>query len=171
MKVLGIIAIFLVFAACQKRNQNNPSQDYDEVKEQLIEMNRKKAAGESDRIKAFVKEKKWPTIECGTGLHYFIYEHGAGDSARTDDIAIIQYRVELLDGTLCYELTGEEVERFRIGQADVESGLHEAMLYMSEGDKVHLVLPSHLAFGVAGDQSKIPQNASLVYDLTLINLE
>lgn len=171
MKLLSILIVVLFFAACQKRNQNNPSQDYDEMREQLIEMNRQKAAGESERIKAFVKSKEWPTIESGTGLHYYIYEHGLGDSAKTDDIAVIQYRVELLDGTLCYELTGDEVERFRIGQADVESGLHEAMLYMREGDKVHLVLPSHLAFGVTGDQSKIPQNASLVYDLTLMNLE
>lgn len=169
MKMLVAIMLMLTLFSCQNHQQNK-APEYQDVREELINYNKKKAEDESNRIKAFVKQKKWPTTVSGTGLHYYIYEHGNGDSAKTHDMAEVRYKVSLLDGTLCYELKEDQSEVFTIGQDDVESGLHEAMLYMREGDKAYLVLPSHLAYGLTGDQSKIPRDASLVYDIELISL-
>ena len=38
------------------------------------------------------------------------------------------------------------------------------------GDKVKVVLPSHLAFGLLGDQKRVPMKSSIIYDLELLNL-
>jgi FKBP-type peptidyl-prolyl cis-trans isomerase len=53
---------------------------------------------------------------------------------------------------------------------NVESGIHEVLLYMSEGDRARVILPSHMAFGYTGDSNKIPQNASLLYDLKILEI-
>jgi peptidylprolyl isomerase len=41
---------------------------------------------------------------------------------------------------------------------------------MHEGDKAKFIFPSHLAFGFTGDSGKIPQNASVIYDIHLLKI-
>ena len=80
---------------------------------------------------------------------------------------MIKYNVTLLDGTECYS-TDDEVEEFIVDKDYVEAGLHEGIQFMSPGDKAILILPSHLAHGLAGDLKKIPFRSSIVYDIELI---
>jgi FKBP-type peptidyl-prolyl cis-trans isomerase FkpA len=54
---------------------------------------------------------------------------------------------------------------------NVESGLHEGILYMNEGSKALLVIPSHLAHGLVGDMNKIPPKSTIVYDIELLELK
>jgi FKBP-type peptidyl-prolyl cis-trans isomerase len=103
-------------------------------------------------------------------MHYWIYEKGTGVQAKLDDYASIVYKVELLDGTLCYEAKKDKPGVFKIGQDAVETGIHEVVLLMRVGDKARVVLPSHLAFGLTGDSSKVPKSSPLVYDIELIAL-
>ena len=51
---------------------------------------------------------------------------------------------------------------FRLGAAQHLKGIEEAVQLVKEGSRVRLVLPSHLAFGMLGDQDKIP-GATPVY--------
>jgi FKBP-type peptidyl-prolyl cis-trans isomerase FkpA len=39
------------------------------------------------------------------------------------------------------------------------------------GDKAILILPSHLAHGLVGDENKIPPKASVIYELELLSLK
>ena len=41
---------------------------------------------------------------------------------------------------------------------------------MKVGDKAKFIIPSHLAFGLLGDENKIPKRATLVYDVELIDV-
>ena len=41
---------------------------------------------------------------------------------------------------------------------------------MIPGDKARLILPAHLAYGMGGDQSKIPPASALFYDVELISV-
>jgi FKBP-type peptidyl-prolyl cis-trans isomerase FkpA len=52
----------------------------------------------------------------------------------------------------------------------VEAGLEEGILLMHKGGKAKFILPSHLAFGLIGDQNKIPGKSTLIYDVNLIDL-
>lgn len=167
-KILVLAA--MLFFGCSRKEQLPPPA-YGDMREELIRMNKDKAEGEAREIDAFIAKKGLSMKETGTGLNYAIYHHGEGDSARNGDVALIRYSVSLLDGTLCYQTGTDEFEKFLIGQDQVESGLHEGVKLLRAGDKAYFVLPSHLAFGLTGDRSKIPGDASLFYDLELLALE
>lgn len=57
-----------------------------------------------------------------------------------------------------------------VGKDNVEAGLHEGIQLMHVGDQMRFILPSHLAHGLTGDQSKIPPLASVVYEVELLEL-
>ncbi len=139
-------------------------------KENLIQANHGLVSIDQERIASYAERRQWNMQTSKTGLWYQIYEHGAGDSARTGLIASINYSVWLLDGTLCYtsDSTGEKT--FLIGQGGVESGLEEGILKMRIGDKARFIMPPHLAHGLLGDGKKIPARSTIVYQVDLINL-
>jgi FKBP-type peptidyl-prolyl cis-trans isomerase len=42
---------------------------------------------------------------------------------------------------------------------------------LAQGGKAKFILPSHLAYGLTGDQDKIPPQSPVVYDIELIEIE
>ena len=50
----------------------------------------------------------------------------------------------------------------------IESGLHEGISYMKEGDRAKIIIPSYLAHGLIGDLDKMPPLATIIYDIRLI---
>lgn len=106
----------------------------------------------------------------GTGVRYKLLRDVPGDAAKPGQVAVIRFTVELLDGTVCYASKPGEAESFRIEHDNVESGLHEAIQHMSSGDSAVIVIPSHRAFGLAGDQDKIPMRSTVIYHLGLVTL-
>ena len=101
-----------------------------------------------------------------SGIRYFVYEPSAkGDSIRTQDKVVLSYKLSLLDGTLCYSSEKDGKRTIIVGQDDIESGVHKALLYLKRGDKAILLLPSHLAHGLMGDMKKIPPQMPIVYDI------
>ena len=162
-----------IFYACEEKPKKN-RMTHGELKaaeEKLIEANKTLTQAESARIDAFCKRKKWPVNKTGTGLRYYVYEDGEGDLIQKDNIVTLEFGISLLDGTLCYSSKENGAQSFKVGMDDVESGLHEAMTYLKKGDKARLVLPPHLAHGLVGDQNKIPSNASLVYDIEVLEVQ
>jgi len=167
-----ILLLSLVTASCKERNQRAMTeQDFTHAQKVLIEENRKQHADEMKAIHVFIEKQQWPMTETATGLHYWIYAPGSGALAKKDDHVLIGYKISLLDGTLCYEATDAEPKGLCIGHDNVESGLHEALQLMHEGDRAKFVFPSHLAFGFTGDSGKIPQNASVIYDIHLLRIQ
>jgi FKBP-type peptidyl-prolyl cis-trans isomerase FkpA len=77
----------------------------------------------------------------------------------------------LLNGDLAYSSGQTGPKEFEIGHGGVESGLEEGILLLHVGDHAKFIVPSHLAFGLLGDQNKIPQRATLVYDIELVKLK
>lgn len=106
----------------------------------------------------------------GTGLRYLIYKKGEGVKAEKEKFVKIKYKVNLITGTPCYSSEKEGPKEFLIGKAEVESGLEEGILLMRVGDKAKFIIPSHLAFGLLGDEDKIPKRATLVYDVELMDV-
>ena len=172
MKYMWILflGIFISCNGCRDKQQAS-EMSYEEMQRELIETNKAKLKEEKAAILKFIDKKKWKVTETGTGLFYEIYQKGAGKKAVEGDIVVLAYTVSLLDGKVCYTSTPENPSHFKVGEDNVETGLHEMVQYMSVGDKAHVVLPSHRAFGFTGDSSKIPQDASVVYDIELLAIE
>ena len=82
----------------------------------------------------------------------------------------ISYEVRLINGNLCYSSAEKGPKEFTAGRGEVEVGIEEGILLMRVGDRAKFIVPSHLAFGLLGDQDKIPPQSTLIYDIELIKL-
>ena len=169
-KFLTWILLLFLITACAESPPPPSGQDIAKHQENLIRANKYLVANDADRIKAFAKRRNWEMKVSETGLWSMIYEQGKGQQAKTGKTAIMNYKVWLLDGTLCYSSDSLGPKKFRIGKGGVESGLEEGILLLHQGDKARFILPPHLAFGIQGDNAKIPRRSTIVYELELINI-
>ena len=163
-----LIIFLLLFTACKNKKVQEekkfPEMNY---KEHLVEANKVLVKNEDDEIEALTQRYHWSMKNTGTGLRYMIYHNGNGLKAERGKVARIKFTVNLINGNPCYSSEKE----FLIGKGGVESGVEEAILLLKVGDKAKLIIPSHLGFGLLGDQNKIPKHATLVYDIELLQLK
>jgi len=167
---LLVVLLILLFSCNQQNTEKQDTIPPSNIKESLIEANKKAVKTEEQQINDFIRRVKWKMLETGTGLKYSIYKKGDGEPAVTGKVVEIEYTVSLLNGDLVYssETLGNKV--FTIGKGGVESGLEEGILLLREGDCAKIILPSHLAFGLMGDQRQIPPKTTLVYDIKVITI-
>jgi FKBP-type peptidyl-prolyl cis-trans isomerase FkpA len=164
--------LILINPACNDRPEasKNPG-DVNVSNDSLINFNKKMTKNENEEIGDFIARYQWNMIKTSTGLRYLIYHKGTGLAATTGKYATIKYSIRLLNGDLVYSSEQSGPKEFEIGHGGVESGLEEGILLLHVGDRAKIIVPSHLAFGLLGDQGKIPQRATLVYDIELIKLK
>lgn len=167
-----ILFLFILINSCESPfNKTKEEMDPQKLKESLIKTNKSAAEIESEQIDAYIKRQKWNVIKTGSGLRYMIYKEGNGEPAKMGQYAKIDFEITLLNGTVCYSNKGKKPAEFLIGQDNVESGLHEGITYMHVGARAKLVLPSHLAHGLIGDQDKIPPRSTIIYDIELLDVK
>lgn len=168
--LFAFTAILMSCESCSQDKKSAQQMTQAQIDSMLIAQNRNFHAQEKARIQKFVSDKQWPTSITGTGIHYWVYENGTGETVRSEQIAKVEYEVSLLDGTVVYKSKPGEAVPVKIGHDNVESGLHEAMMLLRKGDRAKFVLPSYRAFGLTGE-GKIPMNASVVYDIHLVEIQ
>ena len=166
-----LLLIQVFFNSCFRDTpeQNEKARAIDE--ETLLSTNRYIIQKEVERIGNYVERRGWNMEITKSGLWYKIIEKGTGPDAVKGKIATIEYEVSLLDGAICYSSEQLGAKQFTIGSGGVESGLEEGILLLNEGAEAIFILPPYLAYGIPGDQKKIPPNSSLVYNLRLKKVE
>lgn len=138
------------------------------IREQFIKANQQLAQRENDEMDYYGKSHRMPFVKTSSGIRYFVYKPSArGDSIRDSMEVTLNFKLSLLDGTLCYSSAGSGPKTFRIGHEDLESGVHKGLLYLKRGDKAILLIPSVLAHGLLGDFDKIPPQMPIVYDVQI----
>ncbi|MDD3876822.1 MAG: FKBP-type peptidyl-prolyl cis-trans isomerase [Bacteroidales bacterium] len=166
---LYILSLFLIFQACN--NSNNQSQtDLGDLKEPLINANKHLAEVENEDIENYIRRYGWQMEETGTGLRIMIYKNGQGLPAESGDIVKVKYKVNLITGLVVYSSDEDGPLEFLTGRAETINGLEEAVLRMRVGDKAKVIIPSHLAYGLLGDEERIPKRATLIYDVELFSI-
>ncbi len=173
-KLVFMCIIITAFAlnGCKDREQQTED-DFDprSLKDPLIEANKHIVKTEDQHIADFVNRYGWQMNETGTGLRYQIHRPGNGMKAQQGMIAVLDYRVRLITGDVVYSSDETGYMEFVIGRGGVEAGLEEAILLMRKGDRGRFILPSYLAHGLLGDLDRIPSKATLIYEITLIDLK
>ncbi|MCF8276087.1 MAG: FKBP-type peptidyl-prolyl cis-trans isomerase [Flavobacteriales bacterium] len=171
MKQLGFfLGMVLLLIACNTRSEQPKPIDAAQLKNPLIKANKELVELEETDIENYIRRHKWKMDETGSGLRYMIYEHGNGRQVEEGLVVQCGYEAGLLTGTTCYTSKEFGPKEFLVGRGGVESGLEEVILLLREGDKVKIILPSHLAFGLVGDDECIPKKAVVVYDLQVMNV-
>ena len=168
------VAVLSLLAACDggggvppAKVGTAPDQAPNEV---LLEENKQLAQREARDIDAWIARQGLGMEGTGTGVRLKLVEDSAGTNAVPLQTASITFNVSLIDGTVCYASEPGEPEDFTIEKDNVESGLHEAIQRLSVGDSAIIVIPSHRAYGLAGDSKKIPMRSTVIYHLRLVGL-
>lgn len=175
MKLVGYFLIILLFVfSCREQPKKKVFISQKEMKEKLIERNQKKVLTEDQIIDDYTNERYPEVRKTETGLRYVIYP-SSGKSDRkpnSNSIVTIDYSISLLNDQEIYSSKKEGgPELFRIEHEDAPAGLHEGLQLMHIGDSAVFIIPSHLAYGLTGDQGIIGKNAILVYKVVLIEIE
>lgn len=113
------------------------------------------------------------TLNTASGLEYIVVSKGAKGGARAANgkNVSVHYTGYLTDGTIF----DSSVERgnpikFKLGEGKVIPGWEEGIALMSVGDKMRLVIPSKLAYGERGAGGVIPPNATIIFDVELMDV-
>ena len=175
IRVLSFLTL-LVLAACQQPAASEEIQSFEQQnprqsKEDRIAAHRDFLRKEVDSIETYIAERELSLERNGTGIYYQIDSLGSGPNPKPEDLAEYRFKISMLNGALLYENSPNSHSKLRIDREDAEIGLHDALKMMRVGDKGLFILPSHRAFGVAGDQNKIPPFTALVYELELIAIQ
>jgi FKBP-type peptidyl-prolyl cis-trans isomerase FkpA len=160
----------LFLSACDTNPEPKQPIDPAKYKQSLVRANKDLVALEQKDIENYISRQNWEMIETGSGLQYMIYQQGNGKKVELGKVIQCAYETSLLTGKTCYSSDELGPKEFLVGRGGVESGLEEAALLFREGDRVKIILPSHLAFGLVGDDDCIPKKAVLVYDLEVRNV-
>ena len=169
--LLGFLLLLPVVSCSDRKSSNETPIDEHQLREPLIKANKHLAASEEDMINDFIARYNWTMEVSGNGLRYMVYEQGSGPQVSKGDRVILNYELRLLNGEMIYSSEESGPKIFRQGKAEVEKGLDEAVLILRQGDRAKLILPSHLGFGLIGDQDRIPPKAVLIYDIHVSQIE
>ncbi len=169
--IFGIVFLFLMIACGEKEKPKRQQYTKEQVKDLSVQMNTWDEKRQNDEINQYIKAHDWQMEMTPTGLRYMLLKTGKGPLAKKGQIAKVVYKISLLDGTICYSSDKDGPKDFLIGKDYVESGVHEGIQLMHEGDKMRFILPSHLAQGLTGDQTQIPPLSSVIYEIELLGLK
>jgi FKBP-type peptidyl-prolyl cis-trans isomerase FkpA len=161
-------AIFLI--RCERSNPDQAAQNPANYKEPLIKANQETLKLENQQIDDFIRRHKWSMETTSTGIRFMYLKHGIGPETEPGRTVKLSYALTLLNGDTVYTAFKDGPLVFIVGKGQVITGLEEAILLMRVGDHVKIIIPSHLAYGLIGDQKKILQKASLVYDMEFISM-
>jgi FKBP-type peptidyl-prolyl cis-trans isomerase FklB len=108
-------------------------------------------------------------IETEAGLQYKILKQGYGESPTINDQVKCHYHGILLDGTV-FDSSVERKQPAIFPVNAVIRGWAEALQLMNLGAKWRLFIPSNLAYGIEGVGGIIGPNATLIFDVELLEI-
>lgn len=110
--------------------------------------------------------------ETASGLRYQILQKGEGKKATKGAGVSVHYKGQLLDGTVFdSSYKRKQPIDFNVGVGQVISGWDEGIQLLQVGDKARFVIPSNLAYGSAGAGGVIPPDATLIFDVELMDVK
>ncbi|MFD1292450.1 peptidylprolyl isomerase [Lutibacter holmesii] len=110
--------------------------------------------------------------ETPSGLRYKILQEGSGKQATKGSGVSVHYKGQLTDGSV-FDSSYQRKQPidFTIGVGQVIPGWDEGIQLLKVGDKARFVIPSNLAYGSQGAGGVIPPNATLIFDVELMDVK
>lgn len=107
-----------------------------------------------------------------SGLRYQFIQRGNGKKAEKGRTVSVHYSGQLEDGKVFdSSYARKKPIEFPLGMGHVIEGWDEGIELLQVGDKARFVIPSHLGYGSRGAGGVIPPNATLVFDVELMDVK
>ncbi len=138
---------------------------FESSREKRLAEEKAKQAAELDKVAAGFDET-------GSGLRYKIIQKGSGAKAEAGQTVSVHYEGSLLNGQVFdSSYKRNQPIDFKLGVGQVIPGWDEGIALLQVGDKARFVIPSNLAYGSAGAGGVIPPNATLLFDVELMEVK
>ena len=169
-----ILKLFIIFftIGCSEDQQDTKVDPFKgmstQVRKHKLEGALKRSAKkEHEQIDSFLERHNILAEKTGTGVRYAIYEKGFGSTVKSEDIVEASYVITNIKGDTIYEVPDSIPIKFKVEKSERESGLHEAIKYLSSKSKAIIVIPSYRAHGISGDDNRIPPLTTVIYNIRL----
>lgn len=120
-----------------------------------------------------IVEKRWPEAKrTYTTLRYIVLKEGdrKGGTPEAGMVVKTLYKGMLLNDTVFdSQLDPKSPLTTRVGRGNLIPGWDEALQKMHRGEKWLLIVPSELGYGARGKPPTIPRNATLVFEVELLD--
>ena len=138
-----------------------------------FEQSREKRIAEEKKRAEEAMEKLAAGFEkTNSGLRYKIIQKGDGAKAAKGDTVAVHYKGQLDNGQVFdSSYRRNQPIEFKLGMGQVIPGWDEGISLLQVGDKARFVIPSHLAYGRSGAGGIIPPDATLIFDVELVNVK
>ena len=111
-------------------------------------------------------------MKTASGLEYIEIEAGTGAQAQAGKTVSVHYTGKFQDGKVFdSSISRGEPISFPLGQGRVIKGWDEGIALMKVGGKAQLIIPPELGYGERGAGGVIPPNATLVFDVELVDVK
>ena len=138
------------------------------AEESMLEQEKGKAGQAESRFDE--AEKKSQYVTTNSGLRYRIIKEGTGPKPKKGDRVKVHYTGKLTDGMEFDSSKSRGPFEFRVGTGQVIKGWDEGVIDMKVGEVRELVIPPNLAYGKRGVAPLIPPDATLVFDVELLEI-
>lgn len=108
--------------------------------------------------------------ETASGLKYEDIVVGDGESPATGKQVSVHYTGWLVDGTQFDSSVGGEPITYIVGELSLIDGWEEGLATMKEGGIRKLEIPGELGYGPAGRPPVIPPDATLIFEMELVEV-
>ena len=105
-----------------------------------------------------------------SGLQYEVITEGTGAKPTTADTVVVHYRGTFPDGKE-FDSSYKRMEPISFPLDGVIAGWTEGLQLMAVGSKYRFTIPPHLGYGKRGAGGVIPPNATLIFEVELIDIE
>jgi FKBP-type peptidyl-prolyl cis-trans isomerase len=124
-------------------------------------------------LTVFACNKEKNEVKMKSGLIIVDNVVGEGLEAEKFDILTVHYTGKLEDGTVfdSSKNPGRDPFRFTVGTGQVIRGWDEGFVGMKIGGTRTLTIPSEMGYGARGAGDVIPPNATLIFEVELLEVD
>ncbi len=132
----------------------------------------KREAAEREAAEAKMEQLAAGFDKTESGLRYKMIQKGNGKKAEIGKTVSVHYTGQLEDGKVFdSSIPRKKPIEFPLGRGNVIEGWDEGIALLQVGDKARFVIPSHLGYGSRGAGGAIPPNATLIFDVELMDVK